>query len=113
MRSEQEHAMQGVTGGDGAMQVLTCHVVPGSSGAPVFASRGGQLGVVSVVSAMAEWRDDPVALAADLQGGLAPLLDLLDRTDDVFSREAPRLRILTLGNNGQDDLAARFIRVAP
>lgn len=102
-----------VESGDGAMQVLTCHVVPGSSGAPVFASRGGQLGVVSVVSAMAEWRDDPVALAADLQGGLAPLLDLLDRTDDVFSRETPRLRILTLGNNGQDDLAARFIRVAP
>jgi V8-like Glu-specific endopeptidase len=102
-----------VEAGDGEMQVLSCHVVPGSSGSPVFVSSGGHPGVVSVVSAMAHWRDDPVALAADLQGGLAPLLDLLDRTDDVFAREAPRLRTLTLGNNGQDELGARFIRVTP
>jgi len=116
-RDREDHASLedgcAVETGDGAMQVLTCHVVPGSSGAPVFRSSGGHLGVVAVVSAMAQWRDDPVALAVDLQGGLAPLLDLLDRTDDVFAREAPRLRTLTIGNNGQGDLGARFIRVAP
>lgn len=99
--------------GDGRMQVLTCHVDPGTSGAPVFHSEDGQLGVVSVVSAMASWRDDPVALAADLHGGLAPLLDLLDRTDDVFSREAPRIRTLTLGHDGREEIGARFVTVTP
>ena len=83
--------------GTGGCSVLSCHIDPGSSGAPVFLVEDGRLGVVAVVSAMASWRDDPVALAADLHGGLAPLLDLLERTDDVFSREAPRLRTLTTG----------------
>lgn len=102
-----------VEAGDGRMQVLSCHIDPGSSGAPVFVTRGGHVGVVSVISAMASWRDDPVALAADLGGGLAPLLDLMDRTDDVFSREAPRLRTLTLGHDGRGDIGARFITVTP
>lgn len=98
---------------DGAMQVLSCHVDPGSSGSPVFGSSSGHVGVVGVISAMAQWRSDPVALSVDLRGGLEPVLDLLDRTDDVFSREAPRIRTLTAGQNGQNDLGARFIRVTP
>lgn len=102
-----------VESGDGRVQLLSCHIDPGSSGAPVFLTEGGRLGVVSVVSAMASWRDDPVALAADLHGGLAPLLDLLDRTDDVFSREAPRLRTLTTGHDGRAEIGARFVTVTP
>ena len=102
-----------VEAGDGRMQVLSCHIAPGSSGSPVFVTRDGQLGVVSVISAMASWRDDPVALAADLGGGLAPLLDLLERTDDVFAREAPRLRTLTQGHDGREEIGARFITVTP
>ncbi len=98
---------------DGAMQVLNCHADPGSSGSPVFVREGGRLGVVGVISAMAQWRDDPVALSVDLRRGIAPVLDLLDRTDDVFSREAPRIRTLTAGQNGQAELGARFIRVTP
>jgi len=99
--------------GQGGLQILACHIDPGSSGAPVFMRQNGQLGIVSVISAFAEWQDDPVALAADLGGGLAPILDLLDRTDDVFSREASRVRTLTAGNDGTDDIGARFIRVGP
>lgn len=99
--------------GQGGLQILACHIDPGSSGAPVFMRQNGQLGIVSVISAFAEWQDDPVALAADLGGGLAPILDLLDRTDDVFSREASRVRTLTAGNDGTADIAARFIRVSP
>ena len=102
-----------VESGDGRIQVLSCHIDPGSSGAPVFVAEDGRLGVVSVVSAMASWRDDPVALAADLRGGLAPLLDLLERTDDVFSREAPRLRTLTMGHDGRGEIGARFVTVTP
>jgi protease YdgD len=94
-------------------QVLGCHIDPGSSGSPVFMRQNGQLGIVSVISALAEWQNEPVALAADLGGGLAPILDLLDRTDDVFSREASRMRTLTAGNDGTGDIGARFIRVTP
>lgn len=99
--------------GDGQLQVLSCHIDPGSSGAPVFFSEGGRIGVVSVISAMASWREEPVALAADLRGGLAPLLDLLERHDDVFSREAPRLRTLTMGQDGREEIGARFVTVTP
>ncbi|WP_370267612.1 serine protease [Nioella sp.] len=116
-RDREDHASLeegcAVESGDGRMHVLSCHIDPGSSGSPVFVSSGGQVSVVSVISAMAHWRNDPVALAADLRGGLAPLLDLLERTDDVFSREAPRLRTLTMGNDGRDELGARFITVTP
>ena len=102
-----------VRAGQNGLQVLDCHIDPGSSGSPVFMRQNGQLGIVSVVSALAEWQGDPVALAADLGGGLAPILDLLDRTDDVFSREASRVRRLSAGNDGTGDIGARFIRVAP
>ncbi len=95
------------------VQVLSCHIDPGSSGSPVFMRQAGQLGIVSVISAHAEWNNDPVALAADLGGSLAPILDLLDRTDDVFSREASRVRTLTFGNDGTADIGARFIHVTP
>lgn len=97
----------------GGMQVLNCYANPGSSGAPVFHRINGHYGVVSVISGTAMVANDPVALAADLDHGLATLLDLLDRTDDVFAREAARLRTLSAGNNGQSELGARFIRVAP
>lgn len=102
-----------VRAGQGGLQVLSCHIDPGSSGSPVFMRQNGRLGIVSVISAHAEWHNDPVALAADLGGGLAPILDLLDRTDDVFSREASRIRTLTAGNDGTEDIGARFIRVTP
>ncbi len=102
-----------VEAGNNGLQVLSCHIDPGSSGSPVFMSSQGRIGIVSVISAHAHWRDDPVALAADLGGGLAPLLDILDRNDDVFSRDAARLRTLTHGNNGQGDIGARFITVTP
>ncbi|MAX74324.1 MAG: trypsin [Nioella sp.] len=102
-----------VRAGEGGLQVLSCHIDPGSSGAPVFLRQNGRLGIVSVISAQAEWYDDPVSLAADLGGGLAPILDLLDRTDDVFSREASRIRTLSAGNDGTEDIGARFIRVTP
>ncbi len=102
-----------VRAGDDGLQVLSCHIDPGSSGSPVFMSSQGQIGIVSVISAHANWRNDPVALAADLGGGLAPLLDILERNDDVFARDAARVRTLTFGNDGQSDIGARFIRVSP
>lgn len=116
-RGRREHASLedgcSVEAAQRGMQILSCHVDPGSSGSPVFQHNGGRLGIVSVISASAEWSDEPVSLAADLRHGLAPMLDLLERTDDVFSREAPRLRTIGGGNNGQEEIGARFIRVTP
>jgi len=99
-----------VLAGDPGVLVLSCHVDPGSSGAPILIERAGRLSVVSVVSARATWRGEAVALSAELDGGIAPLLDLMERTDDVFSREAARVRTLSTGQDGRDGIGARFLR---
>jgi V8-like Glu-specific endopeptidase len=53
--------------------VLSCAVDFGASGAPIFAMRDGELRVVSVVSAKAEFEGRPVALGTALD---QPLTDL-------------------------------------
>lgn len=95
---------------DPGVLVLSCRVDQGSSGAPIVVRRDGELNVVSVVSARAEYQEEPVALSAQLDGELVTLLDILERTDNVFTRELPRVRMLSTGNDGRDSSGARFIR---
>ena len=63
----------GVLDRDARVVVLTCQVDFGSSGAPVFLVVGGRLGLVSVISAMGEWRGRPAAFAVTVEDGLAML----------------------------------------
>jgi V8-like Glu-specific endopeptidase len=65
---------------DEEVLVLSCEVDFGSSGAPVFAVFDGEVRIVSVISAKAEWDGRPVALAAAMEGKLAPLLEAFSRT---------------------------------
>ncbi|QBY02578.1 trypsin-like serine protease [Rhodophyticola sp. CCM32] len=95
---------------DPGVLVLSCSVVQGSSGSPVMVDRDGQMNVVSVVSATADWRDDPVALSAELQGQLVVLLDLLDRSNAQFVRSLPQVRSLSGANDGRESSGARFVR---
>ena len=60
--------------------VLDCEVDFGASGAPVFALTGGEMRIVSVISAKADLRDRPVALAASVEGEIEPLLRAFART---------------------------------
>ncbi len=57
--------------------VLSCNVDFGASGAPVFVLRDGVARIVSVVSAMATLRDEPVALGVSLEAPLAQLMGQL------------------------------------
>lgn len=84
--------------------VLSCDVDFGSSGAPVFAMRGGRARVVSVVSAKAEVEGRKVALGTELSASLDLLGAMLDGVLplDVV---APGLRSLRAGTGG-----AKFIR---
>lgn len=95
---------------DPGVLVLSCSVVQGSSGSPVMVNRDGQMNVVSVVSATADWRNDPVALSAELQGELVVLLDLLDRSNAQFVRSLPQVRSLSGANDGRESSGARFVR---
>ncbi len=92
------------------MLILSCSVINGSSGAPVMVERDGQLNVVSVVSAMADWGGEPVALSAGLDGELVQLLDLLDRTNDQFVRSLPQVRMIGGESDGRESSGARFVR---
>ena len=65
---------------DDEILVLSCEVDFGSSGAPVFTSFDGEVRIVSVISAKAEWEGRPVSLAAVMEGELSALLAEFART---------------------------------
>lgn len=73
---------------DAKIFVLSCKVEFGSSGAPIFADFGGELRIVSVVSAMARWQGQDVSLAAVMEGELDVLIREFDQgpTRDVDGR---------------------------
>ncbi len=96
---------------DPGVLILSCSVAHGSSGAPVLMMQAdGSVGVVSVVSAMADWRAEPVALSAQTAGNVSVLLDLMERDQGAFTRALPQVRTLTGGSDGRDTIGARFIR---
>lgn len=65
---------------DDDILVLSCSVDFGSSGAPVFAMFNGEVRVVSVISAKAQWEGRQVALAAVMEGELDTLIAEFART---------------------------------
>ncbi|MEM9798049.1 MAG: trypsin-like serine protease [Pseudomonadota bacterium] len=69
----------GVLTRDADILVLSCSVDFGSSGAPVFAELDGEVRLISVISAKAEWEGRPVALAAAMENDIDMLLHAFDR----------------------------------
>ena len=65
---------------DADVLVLSCSVDFGSSGAPVFAEYDGEMRIVSVISAKANWGSRRVALAAVMEGELERLIDEFAQT---------------------------------
>ncbi len=58
--------------------VLSCAIDYGSSGAPVLIDEGGELRIVSIISARAEGSASPVSLGMRLGGRVEALLSALD-----------------------------------
>ncbi|MEM1272811.1 MAG: trypsin-like peptidase domain-containing protein [Pseudomonadota bacterium] len=100
-----------VLAADEGVFVLSCSVVHGSSGAPVMVRSGNGYQVVSVVSAAAHWRDDPVALSAELEGSISHLLSMAGAREPGFaSAGLPQVRNLGAQSDGRSTSGARFIQ---
>lgn len=87
---------------DADVMVLSCEVDFGASGAPIFMTVGNERRIVSVISAKAEWQNQPVALAAVLEGELAVLVAAFRQTVPVDG--------LTVGQATGEGTGARFVR---
>lgn len=66
--------------------VYSCDVNYGASGSPIFVISDARPKIASVVSAMAQWRRQDVALGASLGAPLQMLLNRLAATDPVLRR---------------------------
>lgn len=89
---------------------LSCDVVPGSSGAPVFAQRDGHPRIISIISAAGHMSGRPVAFAMDIEKPLADVLSNLASGRGVYPKSvAQSAKRITVGT-GQRSTGARFIR---
>ncbi|MEO1293896.1 MAG: trypsin-like serine protease, partial [Pseudomonadota bacterium] len=68
----------------GDVLVYSCDVTFGASGSPVFVNSATGPKIASVMSAMANWNEQSVSLAASLGAPLDSLLQQLATTDPVF-----------------------------
>jgi V8-like Glu-specific endopeptidase len=93
---------------DGVL-VTSCDVDFGSSGAPIFSFDNGRARIVSVVSAKAEMKGQPVALGTDLSGPLDELRDVMAHGEGLFLR-APATGGLPEGVELRRAGGAKFVR---
>lgn len=91
------------------VQVLSCDVDFGSSGAPVLSWLGGVPRVVSVVSAKSVHNNERVALAVKVETTVEDLKARLSESDGVFKRDAPKIRSLTR-ERAMEGAGAKFLR---
>jgi protease YdgD len=99
----------------GAVRMLSCNVVQGSSGAPVMRVTEDGPEIVAVISAMATDRTGrDVSMAVALEGPFAELLDQLDRGARPGALSGTATSTGVLSSRGEDGgrsrLGARFIR---
>ncbi len=86
--------------------VFSCDVDFGSSGAPIFALRDGQMKIVSVVSAKADVEGKRVALGSVLTGRLEELRAELDADHQRAGMGNNKVRLLSGGQAG----GAKFVK---
>ena len=93
----------------GGVMVMSCDVVPGSSGSPVFAMRDGNPRIVAVVSAIGKVEGRDVSFAMDIERPLADVMKALRTGDGVFPATVTSARRLTVGD-ARSAGGARFIK---
>ena len=93
------------------IHIFSCHVVQGSSGAPVMLDRDGQMNIVAVVSAVGTLGDQEVAITVPVENSLPTLLAQFGQRDLQALRSLPQIRRIGTGlMDGRDTTGARFIR---
>ncbi len=93
----------------GGSLVLSCSVDFGSSGAPIFTIENGEPRIVSLVSAKAKVRGEPVALGTNLTGPLGDLMAMRADGDGVFGRPKPVVRSM-VSTDAHSSTGAKFLR---
>lgn len=66
------------------VDVTSCDVDFGASGAPIFVYEGGQHRIASIVSAKGQWRNQKVAIAAGVAQGMERLMDQANLSQGTF-----------------------------
>jgi len=91
---------------------MTCEVVQGSSGSPVFAMRDGQPRIVGVVSALGQLDGSQVSFAMDIQKPFAEIMSDFSAGRGVFPQVARAAKRITVGvkNSSKSVGGARFLR---
>lgn len=89
--------------------VMTCDVVPGSSGAPVFSMKSGRPRIVSLVSALGYVNGRQVSFGMDLEAPLAEVLVDFRAGRGVFPAATQNIRRLSVGKDRKVG-GARFVR---
>jgi len=94
---------------DRGLVVMSCDVVPGSSGSPVFAMRQGRPRIVSLVSAMGMVNGRRVSFGMDIEAPLADVLADFRAGRGVFPAVLPSAKRLVVGDD-RNAGGARFIK---
>lgn len=94
---------------EGTVQILSCSVASGSSGAPILRVEDGAARVVAVMSARAQWQGDTVAVAIAIED-LLPELMAYGATGGSVAQRPASIRHLAVGDTGRDSIGARFVR---
>ena len=85
--------------------IMSCEVDFGSSGAPVFSMRDGEVRIVSVVSAKAEMNKKLVALGTAMTVPLGELMAAIQNGTAVSTKSLPKVRML-----GSTAGGAKFVK---
>ncbi|MEE9388494.1 MAG: trypsin-like peptidase domain-containing protein [Paracoccaceae bacterium] len=89
--------------------VMSCDVVPGSSGAPVFANRDGHQRIVSLVSALGHVNGRQVSYGMDIRQPLAEILKDFQAGRGVYPVKSLGARRITIGDNNSTG-SAKFVK---
>ena len=89
--------------------IMTCNVVPGSSGAPVFSMQSGRPRIVSLVSALGYVQGKRVSFGMHIEKPLAKVLADFHSGKGVYPATAVSAKRLKVGGERKAG-GARFIR---
>ncbi|MBV1867234.1 MAG: trypsin-like peptidase domain-containing protein [Marinosulfonomonas sp.] len=88
---------------------MSCDVVPGSSGSPVFSTTSGNPRIISVISALGKLNGRQVSFGMDIQRPLAELMKDFRAGIGVYPKSVTQARRIKVG--GSDRIAgARFLK---
>ncbi len=93
----------------GGLLAMSCDVVSGSSGSPVFVIRNGRPRVVSLVSSLGSVNGRPVSYGMDIEEPLAQVLADLQAGRGVFPKAGIDAKRLSVGSERRAD-GAKFLR---